>query len=608
VAGGTVILVRLLPLAASGCDRLASRGRRLPLSLASWEVSRHPLRQASVALLVVMSVATGTLALAEHQSWQRSAQDQAAFRVGADVRVTVPRSAALSQGAAVASTPGVTHAMAATLVNAGGPGEILALDARQAAAVVQFGGDKPARPAPALFAAITPRGPAQGLSLPGHPRAVSITLSLGPAALPLASATVAVTVADADGAAEQLTAGRLPADGRPHTLTVAAGAGNLPAAAYPLRLTGLTLNYTLPARRPGTALLRVIRVTARPGGWSAPGTALGGWAHLTSAGELTGVTATGGSFVAGSAEPTPGSSLATTGGAQAISFFPGYGEEAPPPNRPGQPPSRLAGQVTLLPRPQPLPVIATRAFAAANHVGPGSSTQVSLDGYGVPVQITAVVRTFPAMPAGASAVVADLAALQGVMTDRLVPPLPVTQWWLATAGPGRPPGLAGRLPPGSAVTTSAGLATSLSGNPISAVGQQALLAIGVAAALLAITGFSVSVAANIGQRRPQTALLAALGVGRAAQARQLCLKELMLSVPSALVGLLLGVLVSMLFVPATTLSTSATRPFPPVVTQIPWPLATLLALAVAVLPVIAAAASAARHPDPAGALRTAEGT
>jgi hypothetical protein len=608
VAGGTVILVRLLPLIASGFDRLASRGRRLPLSLASWEVSRHPLRQASVALLVVMAVATGTLALAEHQSWQRSAQDQAAFRVGADARVTIPQGATISEGAAIASTPGVSHAMPATVLNPGGPGQVLALDARQAAGVVLLGRDRADRPASALFAAITPRGPAQGLALPGHPRDISITLSLGPASLRLGSVTVAVTVAGATGAAEQLTTGPLPADGRPHTLTLATGGGKLPAAGYPVRLIGLTVNYTLPARPPGVELLRVIRVAEPAARWSTPGTALGGWASLASSGELSGVPATGGSFVAGSAAPRILSSSRAAAGAQAITFDPGYGEEAPPPPPPVLPPSRLTGQLSLIPRPQPLPVIATRTFAAANHAGPGSVTQVSLDGYGIPVRITAVVRAFPTIPAGTSAVVVDLAALQGIMTIRLVPPLPVTQWWLATAGGGLPPGLAGRLPAGSGVITSAGLAASLLSNPVSAVGQQALLAIGVAAALLAITGFSVSVAANIAQRRSQTALLAALGVARGAQAGQLCLTELMLSVPSALVGLLLGALVSTLFVPATTLSTNATRPFPPVVTEIPWPLAGALALAVAVLPVLAAAATAARRPDPAGALRTAEGT
>jgi FtsX-like permease family len=606
VAGGTVILVRLLPLAASGCDRLAARGKRLSLSLASWEVSRHPLRQASVALLVVMAVATGTLALAEHASWQRSAHDQGAFSAGADVRVTIPPGTSFGRQAAVAGTPGVSHAMAAARPNPSSQDQVLALDAQQAAHVVLLRQDQSARPAAALFAAITPRGPAPGLALPGHPRAVSIALSLGPAALRLGTVTADVTVTDAQGGAEQLSAGPLPADGRPHVLTMATGGQHLPAAAYPLRLTGLTLNYILPVHRPGTAMLRVVGIAEPTAGWSAPGTALGSWADLASSGEVNGVLSTGGSFVAGSAVPAVRSAQASADSSQAVSFFPGYGEEAPPPYPPGQLPSSLDGQLTLVPHPEPLPVIATRAFAASRHAGPGASTQVSVTGSRVPVQITAVVPAFPTIPAGTSAVVTDLGALQNVMATRLAVPLPVTQWWLATPAGSSPPRLAGRLPAGSAVTTSAGLATSLLGDPVSAVAQQALLAIGVAAALLAITGFSVSIAASISQRRPQSALLAALGIGRGAQARQLCLKELMLSVPSALVGLLLGALLSRLFVPATTLSTGATRPYPPVLTEIPWALAGLLTLAVAVLPVVAAAASSVRHPDPAGALRTAE--
>ena len=87
LAGGTVVLLRLLPAAARGGDRLAARGRKLTGSLAGWQFSRQPLRQGGAALLLVMAVATGTLALAQHQSWTQSASDQAAYKAtGADVR------------------------------------------------------------------------------------------------------------------------------------------------------------------------------------------------------------------------------------------------------------------------------------------------------------------------------------------------------------------------------------------------------------------------------------------------------------------------------------------------------------------------------------------
>ncbi len=69
LAGGTVVTLRLLPVAARAGDRLAARGRRLTASLASWQLSRQPLRQGGAALLLVLAVATGTLALAQHASW-----------------------------------------------------------------------------------------------------------------------------------------------------------------------------------------------------------------------------------------------------------------------------------------------------------------------------------------------------------------------------------------------------------------------------------------------------------------------------------------------------------------------------------------------------------
>ena len=169
-----------------------------------------------------------------------------------------------------------------------------------------------------------------------------------------------------------------------------------------------------------------------------------------------------------------------------------------------------------------------------------------------------------------------------------------------------PPGLDAALPPGSAVTSTAGLAAGLLGNPLSTVPQQALLAVAIAAAALAITGFCVSIAAGVRLRRAESALLAALGVAPRAAAAQLCLEKLMLSLPSALAGLVLGVVLAELLVPAITLTSAATAPVPPVLIQFGWSQTLALALAVAVLPVLAAALSIARRPDAAAELRTAE--
>ena len=82
LAGGTVLALRLLPAGGKAGDRLAARGRRLTAALASWQISRQPIRQGGAALLIVLAVATGTLALAQRQSWTRSDHDQAAFGAG----------------------------------------------------------------------------------------------------------------------------------------------------------------------------------------------------------------------------------------------------------------------------------------------------------------------------------------------------------------------------------------------------------------------------------------------------------------------------------------------------------------------------------------------
>jgi ABC-type lipoprotein release transport system permease subunit len=177
----------------------------------------------------------------------------------------------------------------------------------------------------------------------------------------------------------------------------------------------------------------------------------------------------------------------------------------------------------------------------------------------------------------------------------------VTGWWLRTAPGARP-----RLPAGASVTTWAGMASVLLGDPLPNVPQLALLVIAVAAALLAAIGFVVCVVAAVTERRLQDALLAALGVGRGARTGQLCLEQLMLSVPAAVAGALIGVGLARLLVPAVTLTSGAAAAFPPVRVVIPLGWTALLALAVAAVPVLAAAAAAAYHPDPAAQLRAGE--
>ena len=331
LAGGTVLALRLLPVGGKAGDRLAARGRRLTAALASWQISRQPIRQGGAALLIVLAVATGTLALAQRQSWTRSDHDQAAFGAGADVRVETSQPLSAAQAAALVQLPGVRHAMpVATFAETTTGGETLAVDSAQAANVTLLRPDQSPLPAAKLFGKIVPAGPASGVTLPGRAGEVQLTAALGPASLGLAPATVSVSVEDADSDVYQLDAGTLPADGRPHTLTVTlanhrdtgpAGLG----AIYPLRLTGVSLDYTLPAARPGPGHLHRGQRVRRPGdGRRSPAWRCAAGPPPPRPPNWPGVRQT-----LGTSGPSGLPAVSSTGepgrGALAVTFSPGYG-------------------------------------------------------------------------------------------------------------------------------------------------------------------------------------------------------------------------------------------------------------------------------------------
>jgi hypothetical protein len=387
-------------------------------------------------------------------------------------------------------------------------------------------------------------------------------------------------------------------------------------AAYPLRLLGLSLSYNLSNYRPGffrpagtagtagTARLVISGLAARPGGGPfAAGRALAAWSATVSSIGLNGVGAPATATIADSAGAPPAAiSWQSAGRAQQLGFSPGYSPSLAALIGTSTPDAGFIGQLTLTARAPagPVPAIATASFLRSSNSQVGRVLPVPVNGDTIPLRIVAAVRAFPTVGAG-GALIVDQAPLQAILASQAVYPLPVTEWWLA--------GTKGAVPAplrGSSVTDRDGQAAALVGNSLSALPRQAALAIGLAAMLLAVIGFSVSVAASVRARRTESAVLSALGVARPAQAGQLCLEQLMLSGPAAAVGLLVGAGLAWLLVPAITLTIGAARPFPPVLVEIPLGWAVLLAAAVAALPVLAAAASIARRPDPAAELRAAE--
>ncbi|MGH3207879.1 MAG: FtsX-like permease family protein, partial [Trebonia sp.] len=329
------------------------------------------------------------------------------------------------------------------------------------------------------------------------------------------------------------------------------------------------------------------------------------WTAAASSPELISELSTGNMYGPSAAPRVTGWQRAP--GGATLTFTPGYGRWSQAPGASPVLTEPVAGQVSLS-GPNTLlaaiPAIATRAFDSANNTGVGSIVQTTVSGITVPAKIVAVASAFPSITG--PALVVDLPSLEAFLVSHGTAPVAVTQWWLATADGQVPASLTRALPSGATTSSSAALAAAAVADPLSAAPQQALLAMTVAAALLATFGFWVSVAANVRQRRGESALLAALGVNQRSAAAQLFLEKLLLSVPAAALGLLLGTVVAWLLVPAVTLSPTAQTPVPPPLTMFDLPQTIPLAAAIAVLPALAAALVVFRRPDPAAELRAAE--
>jgi hypothetical protein len=612
LAGLAIVPLRLLPVAARGLERLTARGNRFGSAMANWEISRRPLRQSGPALLVMLAVGASTLALTQYQSWRQSLRDQAAYATGADVSVQPPQFGPLAEATRIGALRGVTAVMPVSAVPQESSGPLLVIDAALAARTVTLRPDLTDRPSQQLFGAIaTRRRP--GLLLPGRPARVAITASMTSGLGPV-SATL--TVQDAQGVTYSVQTTAMAADGGPHQLIARLSQG----ASYPLRLIGIAVDYDMPAyplsplaeRADESAMLRLDGISVSPvtaGKVSVPlaaGRAFSAWPAQTADPGLTLVLGTlssrlGGSVTDGAAKPAVKSAVVAGAGEQ-ITFAPGHGPLVTQPavSASATPqPGEAEIDVNIPAAGRAIPVIAAAGYAARNGLHTGSVFAVTVAGQQVSCRLVATVSAFPT----GAALVADQAAVQDELaTLGAGGTLPVTGWWLAMASDASPPA----LPGGWTESDAAVLASRLARDPLSAAPVRAAAAIALAVALLAAFGFCVSVAASARERRVQRALLSALGVPGATQAGLFCMEEALISVPAAVVGLAIGIGLAHVIVPALTVTATGAVPVPSVLVILPlsWVLGVTACLAA--VPVLAAALSAVRQPDPAAELRAAE--
>jgi hypothetical protein len=634
---GTVLVLRLLPVVARLGERRAARGRGLAWALAGWQLARRPRRGAGAALLLVLAVAMGMFAIGQGASWDRSQRDQADFAVGSDIRVTGMTTPPFGQAGIFASVPGITAAAPATrqdlLLTEQRHATALAIDTRSAGSTMLFrpdltGGRSTADLLKPLQAG--GKGDTSGLTVPATTRDITFTATLtarsnttGAPDTTAAPANIVGILTDAWGVGYPISAGQLPADGRPHqlVLSLAAQSGTDGNPAGPLRLTGIDMGYSVPQQPDkGRLTIAAAQVTDRDGSTKPLQVPAGSaWTSSTtydddSTNQMPGIT-------------NPTATDPRLGGPALLTVDYTTGSEVYMPQGYGNAPG-ITERMRVVPsgRLPALAGVATDSYLKAVGAKVGNQVNVQINGAVMPVRITGSVKEMPTTgndpafsgttPAGvtadtvkqaqdAGALLLDLRAVDQVLLSKNARPLTPSEWWLSTA-PGDSAKVAAALRKRTDVDTVLvrdESADELRGDPLGAGPQSALPAAVVAAAVLAAVGFAVASVGAIRERNGEFAVLRALGAPRRKLARMIAAEQGLLVLISLVVGVVLGALLTRLVTPLIVLTAQATRPVPDLRVSMPFgPLTELLAV-VLVVPLLVVLATALRRGDPASALR-----
>ncbi|WP_330457895.1 FtsX-like permease family protein [Streptomyces sp. NBC_00820] len=597
---GTVLTLRLLPPVARLAERGAAAGRGLPAALAGWQFSRRTARGAGPVLLLVLAVALGMLAIGQSASWNRSQDDQADFRAGAPVRVSAAGDSGLGRSDLYAALPGVRQAAPAFRTQQPLSGDrtatVLALDTARVADTLLMRPDLASEPVRPLLAGLPPKGSTAGARIPAGTTGLRLSASLGSSAGPGTDPDVTVTLEDRYGVPYQMPFGRLPADGRPHTLTV-----SLAPSLARATLTALQLDMPQPPNHGERHSITFRELTAvGADGESHPVTLPTAW--TTSA------------RTAGSAVPdrysSPTRPRPTATRPLAFTYRTGYVAGAD---------IWTTASLTVRfrvtqPAPAEVAAVVTDRYLASTGARTGQRVDLVIDGQNLPVRI---VRSARALPATADptysgdrdggAVLLDLRAVNRVLQARYGQGVTPTAWWLGTA-PGHAAQVAAAvraLPdvdPEEVVVRDE-IAAELRDDPFGAGPTAAFAAAAVVAAALAAVGFAVGAAGSLRAREAEFAVLRTLGAPHRRLARAIAAEQAVLVGLALAVGFGLGTVLARGVLPLIVLTGEATRPAPDLVVQLPAVHVVLLLAAVAVPPLVVTGLLARRRADPARSLR-----
>ncbi|MFE2175101.1 FtsX-like permease family protein [Kitasatospora sp. NPDC059462] len=607
LGAGTLLALRLLPLAARLGARVAARGRGLGPALVGWQLARRPGRAGGPVLLLVLGVSTGVLALGQHATWNTSQQDQASFATAGGLRIHGAHTAPLGQGSRFAELPGGDRLIPVSRQEQSLPdnshGQILAVNAAAFAERVPvrpdlLDGQDPKR----LFTPLTentPAGAATGVTLPGRPQRIEAEVTFTPDHAPadpgdaFASSVKPpeawLLLRDRYDVSFVVPLKGIPAsgEGRATADLAALTDGGLSSVSAPLTVVGVNLAFD--GSDGGTLTVRRLAAADSATAPAAPVTVPAGLAWA-GAGD-------------GTARDTRVNVLADPSDDRrllSVSFAAG-------------PHSTGNRRVVITPagvRPQTeITGVATRGYLTATGSDVGSTVRVPFGLATVQVRITGEAASLPVV--GDNALLVDLGTVgRALAATGHETPVP-TEWWLPATGPDDPtPARAAAAL--RAVPNTPGLqlrdevAADLLGDPLSAAPQNALAAIAVVTTALAAIGFGAASAAAAGERARDSALLLALGTPRRRLVRAAAAEQAALVGLGSIVGLALGALIVRLIVPLVVLTPAARRPVPEAVVDLPLGTAVLLAAAIAAVPLLSALLGGRRRRDVAQRLRHLE--
>jgi hypothetical protein len=610
---GSLVALRLVPLAAGLADRALSSTRGIVGALSPAQLARRPRRYTRAGLLLVLAVAIGIFAAAYAETWKRSQLDRSAYRAGADVRVvpsgadTAPPPIALaagyrSLGGVSSLSPVVRQDVDYTGTGAGG--SFLALDAARLPELANVRRDFAPLPLAELARRLRSGGSdLPSLALPGRPTRLRLALGFSSHGKVVAAprvpfggprplrADLFLSLRDRAGLVHQLRLGD-PAQGSVTVDLVPRGSSFRPD--YPLSLVSLQLAVDLPTSGSQTIHFSVdsLEVDGPRGRRPVPLGAADWHASAEAprdvfrAPRVVGVGSAGGRLAARLVSGSGERSFFSRNVTADFTFRPG-----------AQPPATA------------LPVLASDAYLAATGARVGEAVDLPLGSGRYPARIVGSVHRFPTADPAAPLVIADLPSFEQAALRIERTGYQPDEWWLATRGDGA--AAADRLsgPPWSSleVVSRAELARQLRDDPLS-LGTIGALALGfVVAAAFAALGFALAAAISARQRLGEFAVLRSLGVSARELAAVVLVENGLLIALSLAAGTGLGLGVAWLVLPFLSLDAAGAAAVPPVVVSVPW-LTIMwieLALVVALLGIAALHVRRVSRLSPAPTLRAA---